>query len=186
MGEEYGIVLDRHETWGLRHKGCLRPDGGEPTRLLQVVGKRCQPKCPEQGETSGTGRKGPCRVSVPWLHRWIAVFIRLGGFSVGASSVCKAFRILGIRSETKHQLHYKPRKTMDRYPNLIFTTWETVDSPRQVIVPDMAAFSMFGYITSSSPFISTCSQNRSSHSASERGAVTGLSTSQVFRTSSTS
>ena len=32
----------------------------------------------------------------------------------------------------------KSRK--DKYPNLIFTTWETVDRPRQVIVSDMTAF----------------------------------------------
>ena len=34
-------------------------------------------------------------------------------------------------------LHYKPRKVRDRYPNLIFTTWKTVDHPRQVMVSDM-------------------------------------------------
>ena len=28
----------------------------------------------------------------------------------------------------------------DKYPNLIFTTWETKDRPRQVIVSDMTAF----------------------------------------------
>ena len=28
----------------------------------------------------------------------------------------------------------------DKFPNLIFTTWETVDRPRQVIVSDMTAF----------------------------------------------
>ena len=28
----------------------------------------------------------------------------------------------------------------DKYPNLIFTTWDTVDRPRQVIVSDMTAF----------------------------------------------
>ena len=32
------------------------------------------------------------------------------------------------------------RKIKDTYPNLIFTTWDTVDRPRQVIVSDMTAF----------------------------------------------
>lgn len=34
-------------------------------------------------------------------------------------------------------MHYRPRKERDRYPNLIYSTWETVDRPRQVIVSDM-------------------------------------------------
>lgn len=33
--------------------------------------------------------------------------------------------------------HYKPRKVHDRYPNLIFPTWDAFDRPRQVIVSDM-------------------------------------------------
>ena len=36
--------------------------------------------------------------------------------------------------------NYRKRKEKDKYPNLIFTTWETVDRPRQVIVSDMTAF----------------------------------------------
>lgn len=35
------------------------------------------------------------------------------------------------------KVHYKPRKVRDRYPNLIFSTWDMVDRPRQVIVSDM-------------------------------------------------
>jgi hypothetical protein len=52
----------------------------------------------------------------------------------------KCYRYLNIKAETKHRVRYKPRKVKDRYPNLIFTTWETVDRPRQVIVSDMTAF----------------------------------------------
>lgn len=61
--------------------------------------------------------------------------------------IYKAFKFLGIKAESKHQVHYKPRKVKDKYPNLIFTTWETVDRPRQVIVSDMTAFKVwFFYI----------------------------------------
>ena len=46
---------------------------------------------------------------------------------------------MGIAAETKHKEHSRPRKERDKYPNLIFSTWETVDRPRQVIVSDMTS-----------------------------------------------
>ena len=74
-------------------------------------------------------------------YRWVAAYIRNTlRTKVSDNFVYKCFRYLGIKSETKHQPHYKPRKVKDRYPNLIFSTWETVDRPRQVIVSDMTAF----------------------------------------------
>ena len=74
-------------------------------------------------------------------YRWTAAFIRLEyGYECSDNYVYKCFRFLGIKSETKHQVHYRKRKEKDKYPNLIFTTWETVDRPRQVIVSDMTAF----------------------------------------------
>jgi transposase InsO family protein len=74
-------------------------------------------------------------------YRWVAAYIRNTlRTKVSDNSVYKCFRYLGIKSETKHQPHYKPRKVKDRYPNLIFSTWETVDRPRQVVVSDMTAF----------------------------------------------
>ena len=58
-----------------------------------------------------------------------------------ASFIYTIFRYLGIESQTKHKKRKsKPRKTKDKYPNLIFSTWETVDRPRQVIVSDMTTF----------------------------------------------
>ena len=39
-------------------------------------------------------------------------------------------------------MEIKSRVVKDKYPNLIFTTWETVDRPRQVIVSDMTAFTV--------------------------------------------
>ena len=74
-------------------------------------------------------------------YRWVAAYIRNTlRTKVSDNFVYKCFRYLGIKSETKHQPHYKPRKAKDRYPNLIFSTWETVDRPRQVVVSDMTAF----------------------------------------------
>ena len=74
-------------------------------------------------------------------YRWVAAYIRNTlRTKVSDNFVYKCFRYLGIKSETKHQPHYKPRRVKDRYPNLIFSTWETVDRPRQVVVSDMTAF----------------------------------------------
>ena len=74
-------------------------------------------------------------------YRWTAAYIRLEyGCECSDNYVYKCFRFLGIKSETKHQVHYRKRKEKDKYPNLIFTTWDTVDRPRQVIVSDMTAF----------------------------------------------
>ena len=74
-------------------------------------------------------------------YRWTAAYIRLEyGYECSDNYIYKCFRFLGIKSETKHQVHYRKRKEKDRFPNLIFTTWDTVDRPRQVIVSDMTAF----------------------------------------------
>ena len=74
-------------------------------------------------------------------YRWIHAFlVRENGITVSAEYIRKAFRFLGIESKTKHKARHSPRKLRDPYPNLIFSTWETVDRPRQVIVSDMTAF----------------------------------------------
>jgi len=71
-------------------------------------------------------------------YRWVAAFIRNDlRVTISDNFVYKCFRYLGIQSQTRHKIHYKPRKVRDRYPNLIFSTWDTVDRPRQVIVSDM-------------------------------------------------
>ena len=36
-----------------------------------------------------------------------------------------------------HKVKYRPRKERDKYPNLVYSTWDTVNRPRQVIVSDM-------------------------------------------------
>jgi len=71
-------------------------------------------------------------------YRWTAAYMRHNlNFVISDNFVYKCFRYLGIQSQTRHKVHYKPRKMRDCYPNLIFSTWETVDRPRQVIVSDM-------------------------------------------------
>ena len=75
-------------------------------------------------------------------YRWVAAFIRINrNVKFSDNYVYKAFRYLGIQSETKHKDRPRPRKVKDKYPNLIYTTWETVDRPRQVVVSDMTAMS---------------------------------------------
>ena len=77
-------------------------------------------------------------------YRWVAAFIKINHkLSYSDNYVYKAFCYLGIKSETKHKAHGRPRKVKDRYPNLIFTTWDTVDRPRQVIVSDMMTFKFY-------------------------------------------
>lgn len=77
-------------------------------------------------------------------YRWTAAYIRINEHvSISDNYAYKCFRFLGIKSETKHQVHYKPCKVRDKYPNLIYSTWETVDRPRQVIVSDMTAFKVW-------------------------------------------
>ena len=74
-------------------------------------------------------------------YRWTAAYIRINmQITISDNYAYKCYRYLGIKAETKHRVCYRPRKVMDLYPNLIFTTWETVDRPRQVIVSDMTAF----------------------------------------------
>ena len=74
-------------------------------------------------------------------YRWTAAYIRLEyGYECSDNYIYKCYRYLGIKAETKHQVHYRKRKEKDKYPNLIFTTWDTIDRPRQVIVSDMTAF----------------------------------------------
>ena len=77
-------------------------------------------------------------------YRWVAAYIRINlGIVYSDNYVYKAFRYLGISAETKHKKHYRPRKVKDKYPNLIFTCWDLVDRPRQVIVSDMMTFKFF-------------------------------------------
>lgn len=72
-----------------------------------------------------------------WVHAYILINYKVNG---SASYVYNIFRYLGIQSKTKHKVHNRPRKVKDKYPNLIFSTWETIDRPRQVIVSDMTTF----------------------------------------------
>ena len=74
-------------------------------------------------------------------YRWTAAYVRINmQIIISDNYAYKCFRYLEIKAETKHRLRYRPRKVKDLYPNLIFTTWETVDRPKQVIVSDMTAF----------------------------------------------
>ena len=74
-------------------------------------------------------------------YRWVhAYLVHENSITVSAEYIRQAFLFLGIESKTKHKARNSPRKVREPYPNLIFSTWETVDRPRQVIVSDMTAF----------------------------------------------
>ena len=74
-------------------------------------------------------------------YRWVKAYIAANYHETYSDNyIYKIFRYLGFRAETRHKLKRTPRKVIERYPNLIFWTWETVDRPRQVIVSDMTMF----------------------------------------------
>ena len=76
-------------------------------------------------------------------YRWVKHYIAIHYYvDYSYNYVYKAFQYLGIRAKTKHRKKQNKRTVKDRFPNLIFTTWETVDRPRQVIVSDMTAFTV--------------------------------------------
>ncbi len=71
-------------------------------------------------------------------YRWTAAYIRINyKKTVSDNYVYKAYQYLGIQAETKHKEKHRKKGKKESYPNLIFSTWETVDRPRQVIVSDM-------------------------------------------------
>ena len=72
-----------------------------------------------------------------WVHAYLAMH---KGITVSPEYIRRAFLYLNIESKTKHKARANKRAARDPYPNLIFSTWETVDKPRQVIVSDMFAF----------------------------------------------
>lgn len=80
-------------------------------------------------------------------YRWVAAYINNNKTDFAIDKISpnycyKCFRFLGIKSETRHKKKQSPpRERADPYPNLVFSTWELIDRPRQVIVSDMTAFS---------------------------------------------
>lgn len=76
-------------------------------------------------------------------YRWTAAFIHINmQIHISESYTYKCFRFLGIQAQTCHKPHPRSRKEKDKYPNLIFSTWDTVDRPGQVIVSDMTALKL--------------------------------------------
>ena len=76
-------------------------------------------------------------------YRWVKHYILINYHEYYCDNyIYRCFRYLGIQAETKHKVKRRKRTIKDKYPNLIFTTWETVDRPRQVIVSDMTSFTV--------------------------------------------
>lgn len=102
-------------------------------------------------------------------YRWTAAFIRINhGIATSDNFIYKCFRFLGIKSETKHQIKYKKREIKDKYPNLIFSTWETVDRPRQVIVSDMTVFRFQWFYFEVTFYFDVFTKEIMSHQVAER------------------
>lgn len=79
-------------------------------------------------------------------YRWTAAYIRINmQVIISDNYAYKCYRYLGVKAETRHRVRYSPRKVRDLYPNLIFSAWETVDRPRQVIVSDMTVIKVNHY-----------------------------------------
>ena len=57
-------------------------------------------------------------------YRWVAAFIRRNtDYSFSDGLIYKAFRYLGITSETKHKKRSTPRKVKDKYPHFTCLTF---------------------------------------------------------------
>lgn len=91
-------------------------------RILRLV-KACHEEHPSHGYR--------------WVHAYLA---RTEAIEVSEDYIRKCFKHLGIRAKTRHRPYSKRKAERPDYPNLIFSCWETVDRPRQVIVSDMTAF----------------------------------------------
>ena len=102
-------------------------------------------------------------------YRWTAAFIRINmGISISDNYAYKCFRFLGIRSETTHKVRRMPRKVRDKYPNLIYSTWETVDRPRQVIVSDMTVFKLWIFYFEVTFYFDVFTKELLSHKVADR------------------
>lgn len=78
-------------------------------------------------------------------YRWIANYLRLNeAISVSDGYIYKCYHFLGLKSKSVHLRKARKTKSRTTYPNLIYSTWDTVDRPRQVVVSDMTAFSFNG------------------------------------------
>lgn len=73
-----------------------------------------------------------------WIHAWITR--QDPTLQCSADFVRRCFAYLGIQTKTLHKKHWRKTARQVHIPNLIYTTWQTVDRPRQVLVSDMTSF----------------------------------------------
>ena len=79
-------------------------------------------------------------------YRWVANYLeKKEGKNYSEGMVYQAWRFLELKCESKHQPKMKKKSTKSKNKNitenLIYSTWDTVDRPYQVVVSDMTAFS---------------------------------------------
>ena len=73
--------------------------------------------------------KGTRLTATGGVHSYL---VREEGITVSPDYIRRAFNVLGIESKTKHKVRNNPRKLRAPYPNLIFSTWETVDMQAKI------------------------------------------------------
>lgn len=107
-----------------------RKRGGAPPDAKREEALRLVKECHEAHRAHG----------YRWVHAYISQHEE--GFSASADYVRRCFGYLGISAETKRKPGSKSARSEagGPYPNLIFSTWDTVDRPRQVVVSDMTMF----------------------------------------------
>lgn len=119
MCEIAGVSRSGYYKW--RKRGGAPPDA-KREETLRLVGE-CHEAHPSHGYR--------------WVHAYLSQHHE--GFSASADYVRRCFGYLGVSAETRRRPGSRSarREAKDPYPNLIFSTWETVDRPRQVVVSDM-------------------------------------------------
>ena len=102
-------------------------------------------------------------------YRWVAAYLRINEDEKACDNmVYKCFRYLGLSSKTQHRKKRRARKVRDRFPNLIFSTWDTVDRPRQVIVSDMTVLYLHWYTMEVTFYFDVFTKEIVSHRCAER------------------
>lgn len=118
MCEIAGVSRSGFYKW----RGCAGKPPKDRTKILRTVSE-CHENHPSHG------------------YRWVHAYLtKQGKIDCSADYIRRVFACLGISAQTRHKTKKYERKIKDPYPNLVFSTWETVDRPRQVIVSDMTAF----------------------------------------------
>ena len=119
MCEIAGVSRSGFYKWRGREHG----DPPQRRRILRLV-QKCHEDHPSHGYR--------------WVHAWIER--HNPEVSCSAEYVRRCFAYLGIASKTRHKSRPARERRVNVCENLIFSTWDCVDRPRQVLVSDTTSF----------------------------------------------